>query len=112
MVAAKPAPDNYHVSELINVSVAAVLIDENHVPVPMVVVPSDVIIIARMTATARGRALTSQQERSEDQGGRYRCCGSVRQFHINKIALSRFMHRAGKVTALSLLAPLQSSGHR
>lgn len=39
VMGARPAPDNDHVSELIDVSVAAVLIDENHAAVPMMIVP-------------------------------------------------------------------------
>ncbi len=37
-VGARRVADNDHVSELIDVSVAAVLIDENHLPVPMAIV--------------------------------------------------------------------------
>jgi hypothetical protein len=39
MVGARAASDNYHVSELIDVSVAMVLIDQNHAPVTMMIVP-------------------------------------------------------------------------
>jgi hypothetical protein len=37
VVCARPVPDNYHVSELVDVSVAAMLIDENHLHVPMAI---------------------------------------------------------------------------
>jgi hypothetical protein len=68
VVCTRPAPDNYHVSKLINVSVATVLIDENHASVPMMIVPCDVIFIVM---TTRVRSRTSQHDRSDCQGGRY-----------------------------------------
>ena len=61
--------DNYEVSELIDVSVAAVLVDEDQAAVPMMIVPRDVVIIA--ATTARIRSPTTEHERSDCQGGEY-----------------------------------------
>jgi hypothetical protein len=56
VVSARPVSDNHHVSELVDIRVATVLIDENHLLVPMARVTRDVVILAAMTARLCGAA--------------------------------------------------------
>ena len=56
VMSARAVPDNDHVSELVDIRVATVLIDENHLFVPVARVTRDVVILAAMTARLGGAA--------------------------------------------------------
>ena len=75
MMSAIPASDNHHVSELIDVSVVGVMIDVDDAGVPMMIVSSNVVILATMTARLHSPA--SQHERSDCQGEGDRRCRFV-----------------------------------
>lgn len=70
VVGTRSVPDNDQVSELIDVSVIAVMIEMNRARAAVMIVPRPVVIIISAT-TARFRLATTQDEGPDAQGDRY-----------------------------------------